>query len=148
MSVLDDRLKSFAAAIKTKLDALQARLVPAGGSSGQVLAKASSTNFDLTWATPSAGGGSSAPVIVTTATNYAETATSGEKVIECTAALTVTLPNAIGNTAKLNIKSKTTGTITVATTASQTIDGATTASITAQYATLSVISDNANWAII
>ena len=34
---------------------LAAALVPVGGGTGQVLAKASATNYDLTWATPSAG---------------------------------------------------------------------------------------------
>lgn len=35
--------------------------LPAGGSSGQVLAKNSATNYDAGWITPSGGGGSSTP---------------------------------------------------------------------------------------
>jgi len=34
------------------------KLVPSGGTTGQVLAKASNTSWDLTWATAGGGGGS------------------------------------------------------------------------------------------
>jgi hypothetical protein len=36
---------------------LKNRLLPAGGTSGQVLAKSSNTNYDVGWITPSGGGG-------------------------------------------------------------------------------------------
>lgn len=40
-------------------DAFKARLLPSGGSSGQVLAKASGTDYDVGWVNQSGGGGSS-----------------------------------------------------------------------------------------
>lgn len=40
-------------------DAFKSRLLPSGGSSGQVLAKASGTDWDLAWVNQSGGGGSS-----------------------------------------------------------------------------------------
>lgn len=40
---------------------VKSRLVPAGGASGQVLAKSSGTDYALSWITPSGGGGSSSP---------------------------------------------------------------------------------------
>lgn len=43
---------------RTKLTGLDAaRLVPAGGTTGQVATKASGANYDVVWATPAAGGG-------------------------------------------------------------------------------------------
>jgi len=42
------------------------KLVPSGGTTGQVLAKASNTNWDLTWATAGGGGGSGADIQVFT----------------------------------------------------------------------------------
>lgn len=38
--------------------AIASKLVPSGGTAGQVLAKASATDHDLTWVTPSSGPGS------------------------------------------------------------------------------------------
>ena len=40
---------------KQKLDGLSIHNVPSGGTSGQVLSKASNTDYDLEWATPSSG---------------------------------------------------------------------------------------------
>ena len=63
---------------------------------------------------------------------------------------TVTLPTAVGNTSRYDIKNIGAGTTaTITTTLSQTIDG-TTPSITlpVQYTSLTLVSDNANWNII
>lgn len=43
--------------VKVASGAINAAAVPSGGLTGQVLAKNSSTNYDLEWITPSAGGG-------------------------------------------------------------------------------------------
>lgn len=66
----------------------------------------------------------------------------------CTAALTLTLPTAVGNTNLYTIKRTGTGNITVATTASQTIDGVTTFTLDLQYQSIQVVSNNANWSIV
>lgn len=42
------------------------KLVPTGGTTGQVLTKNSATNWDIAWATPSGGGGSGADIQVFT----------------------------------------------------------------------------------
>lgn len=68
-----------------------------------------------------------------------------------TAPFTVTLPTAVGVAGRtFEIKRINTGAnvVTVGTTASQTIDGATTFPLSTQYATLTVMSDGANWMAI
>lgn len=57
-----------------------------------------------------------------------------------------TLPTAVGCTGKTYVlKNSGTGVITIGTTSSQTIDGSTTASLGTQYATITVVSNGANW---
>jgi hypothetical protein len=62
---------------------------------------------------------------------------------------TVTLPDAIGNTSRYDIKNIGTGIATIATTSAQTID-TTTASITipVRYTSLTIVSNGTNWNII
>lgn len=53
-----DLVKDGAVAIETLGDSIDASLVDLkGGTTGQVLAKATGTDMDFTWATPAAGGG-------------------------------------------------------------------------------------------
>ena len=53
-----DLVKDGAVAIETLGDSIDASLVDLkGGTTGQVLAKASGTDMDFSWTTPSAGGG-------------------------------------------------------------------------------------------
>lgn len=62
---------------------------------------------------------------------------------------TLTLPTAVGNTNKYEIKRTGVNTVSIATTGGQTIDGsASPITINVQYASISVISDGANWFII
>lgn len=52
-----DNVAAGVVAIRNKLNLMTPRLIPAGGVTGQVLAKASPTNNDVTWITPATGGG-------------------------------------------------------------------------------------------
>ncbi|UHG90123.1 discoidin domain-containing protein [Spirosoma oryzicola] len=58
-------LKAFATAVVTDVNSLRPRLLPAGGTAGQVLAKSSSTDYATGWVTPASGG-----VAFTTVFNY------------------------------------------------------------------------------
>ena len=90
---------------------------------------------------------------VTTQT-AAFTATTSNSTILCnatTAAFTVTLPTAVGNTGLMfRIKKidASANAVTVATTSAQTIDGAATRALSAQWASVAVQSDGANWVVI
>lgn len=87
--------------------------------------------------------------VATAGASYSETATSGEKVVLVTgAAVNVTLPTAVGNTAKLTFKLTVAGTMTLTASGGQTIDGGTTAVTSMQYTAITLISDNANWQVI
>jgi len=67
----------------------------------------------------------------------------------CSAALTLTLPTAVGNTNRYTVKRTGTGVVTIATTSSQTIDGAATFVINVQYQSVDLINNGANnWAVI
>jgi len=83
----------------------------------------------------------------------AYTATYGEVVLADTAAggFTVTLPTAVAALGlPITIKkiSADANTLTIATTAAQTIDGVTTQAWSSQYASLTVVSDGANWEVL
>lgn len=67
------------------------------------------------------------------------------------AAFTATLPTAVnftGQTYTIKKTDSSVNAVTVGTTSSQTIDGSTTAVISTQYASITVVSDGANWSII
>lgn len=66
----------------------------------------------------------------------------------CSAALTLTLPTAVGNTNMYTVKRSGTGNVTIATTASQTIDGTASLVLDTQWMSLDLISDNTNWVIV
>lgn len=50
------RISDLAGAVRDKINLMIPRLVPAGGTVGQVLAKSSSTDYDSDWVNPSSGG--------------------------------------------------------------------------------------------
>lgn len=63
MATLEERLVALATAIGTDIKALALRLVPIGGSAGQLLGKTGSGSLDFGWVNaPSGGGGGSAEV--------------------------------------------------------------------------------------
>lgn len=85
--------------------------------------------------------------ITTVATTY--TIGINDYTIVCSAAITVTLPTAIGLPGRIyNIKNTSAGTVTIATTSSQTIDGSTTRTMTTANEVVTVQSNNANWLVI
>lgn len=94
----------------------------------------------------------SAYTVTNQTTTYSVTTTTGTIIVKCdttTGGFTVTLPTAVGNTATIVIKKTVaTNTLTIATTSSQTIDGAASAQLKVDGASVTLISDNANWQII
>ena len=89
--------------------------------------------------------------VVNKTAGYTETTTSGEIVIEANlaAGFTITLPTAVGNTAKLTVKKMlAAGQITIATTSAQTIDSGATAVLNNLGEAITLISNSANWDII
>lgn len=104
---------------------------------------------DGTWAVPSGGGGGGGYTVASQGASYSEAATSGEKVVKVTATATVTLPTAVGNTAKLTFKKMFSGgTVTLDGAGTETIDGGLTAVLSDQYEAVTIVSDNANWLVI
>jgi len=96
----------------------------------------------------SGGGGGSAPVLVSVATNYTALAVAGTiYLIVVTAAAIITLPTAVGNTCLYIIKKRTSGAVSVAFTSGQNADGSTSIVITNEYDSLSFFSDNSNFNI-
>jgi hypothetical protein len=63
-------------------------------------------------------------------------------------AISVTMPTAVGNTARYTIKNVGTATVTIYTTGSETIDGSLTILLPVQYTSLDLVSDGTNWNII
>lgn len=59
MADLVTRIKALGSAVATKLNTMTPRLLPAGGSAGQVLTKSSTQDYACAWSTPSTSGGSS-----------------------------------------------------------------------------------------
>jgi hypothetical protein len=90
-----------------------------------------------------------------TTTTHNETATSGEKIILIDAAtaggtVTVNLPTAVGNKAKIHIKKTDAGanTIIIDGSGGETIDGSVTFPIYFQNQSLTLVSNGTNWFII
>lgn len=90
--------------------------------------------------------------VTTQSTTYAVTATTGTLIVKgdtTSAGFTITLPTAVGNTAMIVIKKiAAANTLTIGTTSAQTIDGGITAQLFVDDASITLISDNANWQII
>lgn len=117
------------------------------GTNNQVLAANSATATGLEWQTFSA-----ALLAVTSKTaNY--TATTADNVILCdstSAAFTITLYTAAGNTGRKLIIKKTDSSVNAVTIdgdGSETIDGSTTTTLNTQNETLVIFSDGTNWQI-
>jgi hypothetical protein len=68
MATLAQRISDVVTAIGNDIKTLFTRSMPSGGTTGQVLAKNSATNYDASWQTPSGGGGSSPSISLTTLT--------------------------------------------------------------------------------
>lgn len=62
--------------------------------------------------------------------------------------INITMPTAVGNTARYTIKNVGAGTVTIDTTGGETIDGSLTAPLPVQYTSLDLVSDGTNWNII
>lgn len=56
MSLVSE-ISDLAVAIRTKINLMVPRLIPAGGTTGQVLTKNSATDYDASWAAGGGGGG-------------------------------------------------------------------------------------------
>lgn len=83
--------------------------------------------------------------IVSKSTSY--TATSSDYTIVCTAAITITIPSAVGIAGKVyNIKSNVASTVTI--TSASLIDSATTYYMYARYETVCIQSDGAQWWVV
>jgi len=87
--------------------------------------------------------------VITTGNTPAGSLPNTDYIYLVNGAHTVTLPNAVGNTSRYDIKNIGTGIATIATTLAQTID-TTTASITlpVRYTSLTIVSNGTNWNII
>ena len=99
---------------------------------------------DNTWSTPL--GISRTIASISTATTGGSTSSTDYSYF-CTAALTFTLPTAVGNTNQYEVINQSTGTITVATTSAQTINGSATATLPIQNMTLGFKSNGTNWQV-
>ena len=80
-AVTTDKLADDAATTSKVSAAIRGRLLPGGGASGQVLSKASTTNYDVAWANQASGGETVADGSVTTA-KLADDAVTGPKIAD------------------------------------------------------------------
>lgn len=94
------------------------------------------------------GGGITRSISTISGATTALAVANTDYVYICSAALTLTLPTAVGNKNLYTVKRTGTGNITVATTSSQTIDGLTTFVLDTAWMSIDLISDNANWFVV
>jgi len=121
--------------------------VAAGGTTGQVLAKVSATDYDTTWVDQSGGGGGGALTISNKTAAYTVVAGDLGTIINCTAnTFTVSLTAAatLGSGFNVTIWNTGTGAITIDPSGSETIDGNTTRILRAGEGT-QIICDGTNW---
>ena len=108
-------------------------------------------NPDQTWlelatGTTAISTGTTYPAIRSITTS--QTALANDETIICLSALTITLPTAVGIAGKTYyIKSRTTGTITIASTGGQLFDDDASITITTKNESYTLQSDGANWII-
>lgn len=126
--------------------------VPAAGV-GTIIWSTTTTSLlvwnGTAWVATAAGGSGGGYTTTAQATSFTETATSGEVIRRITApGQTVTLPTAVGNTAKLTYKLMVAGTFIIDGAGTETVEGALTATLSTQDQAVTLISDNANWIII
>lgn len=70
MPTLKERIEALATTIgNTIRDSVVPRLLPSGGTDGQVLTKSSATNYEAAWSTPSPGGAPADTLVVTPGTD-------------------------------------------------------------------------------
>jgi hypothetical protein len=105
---------------------------------------------DGTWAAPP---GSGAYTVYSPTTTTSVTETSGEVIVLADATsgnLTVNLPTAVANTAKITVKKidSSANTVIIDGNTTQTIDGSLTKTIEFQYTSVSLISNGSNWFIV
>ena len=89
--------------------------------------------------------------VITKTADYTATVNDGVILVDTNAAaVTITLPTAVGNTGKRFIIKviDATNTTTIDGDGTETIDGATTKSLSTLWETIRIISDGANWLII
>lgn len=99
------------------------------------------------------GGGGSPTVVYSPTTSIIITENSGEVIVLANAtsgSLTVNLPTAIANTAKITVKKtdSSVNTVVIDANSTQTIDGSLTKTIEFQYTSVTLISNGSNWFII
>jgi hypothetical protein len=130
---------------------------PSLGTSTEVALDVDTTNNALYFWNPtgtpawhSAGGAATFSWSTKTTTYTITTSDTGILADATSGAFTVTLPTAVGSTARYAIKKKdaSANTVTVATTSSQTIDGASTVVLSDQDSYVEVMSDGANWYVV
>jgi hypothetical protein len=94
-------------------------------------------------------GSSDRPVILVSIPTDALAVTNTEYIYLIQNPVTLTLPDAIGNTNKYNVKSVSSGTVTIATYSSQTIDDTPSSiQLPVKYSSLTLVSNGTNWVII
>lgn len=57
---LVSRVNDLAGTVRDKINTMMPRLLPSGGTTGQVLTKSSAADYAAGWSTPSGGGGGGA----------------------------------------------------------------------------------------
>jgi hypothetical protein len=91
-----DLVKNGATAIETLGDSIDASLVDLkGGTTGQVLAKATNTDMDFTWTTPSGGGGGA--VVQVVSATYSTTSASSSSTFADTGLTATITPTSASN---------------------------------------------------
>ena len=93
-----DLLKNGATAIETLGDSIDASLVDLkGGTTGQVLAKATNTDMDFSWTTPAGGGGSMTLLSTTTLSGTSTVVSSIDQTYEKLYILVTGVTNDVAN---------------------------------------------------